>query len=261
MKAGLLVFLLAMTLSKGAVAGDLLAEHRLDNNGFRYTFVQMPNTDNAEDVDAYGIITISDIRTGMTILTEKTALLPGCNSISPLFLINAARDAENYTAVGLCGSLGGRHYTIKIYARVAGGFSIAALDFYDTEPNLSADSASGPLFAKLSRPILRRDISPSLQFPQAYKLMSDFSTVAFVPVFKEAAGFYAKYYSALISSDPRREFVGPAIAALIAVEDASFICGELAELRRENVPSIAEWVNELTAAGYPAFDISRCEAK
>ncbi|WP_343629926.1 hypothetical protein [Roseateles sp.] len=210
------------------------------------------------------VIQVTRGRTGGRdeILKELSPLEPGCGEVPAL-----ASLADRY--VVLCGHLGGRHFTYRVFRLGAGGLESTALDAFDQASPLVIDAQD-----RITTLVTRRDQFPSelkgpLYFPFVYALHADESGMGFAPAFDEAARpQYLQFYEWTKANKNLSQFLPVMLAALVASRDQKAICREIKEWgtgeqqkRGRTVPVdrvIDDWAKRLPSIGYPHFDFNSC---
>ena len=216
----------------------------------------------AAELMPQSVIEITRAGSGAPIYKEQSLLEPGCGKVPAAALVT-----DQYVA--LCGHLGGRHYTHRVFRIGSAGPESATLDAFDDPAPMKAD-ARGVLTALVAR----RDQFPGelvgpLYFPYVYALRADDSTFGFVPTFGLGVKQqYLDYYSGIRASQDLSQFLPVLLAALIATQDPELICQEVQQWRRDQLEAkgntnafdsaIRHWVAKLPVVGYPAFDLTRC---
>ncbi len=169
------------------------------------------------------------------------------------------------------GNNGGRSNTLKVFFRHNASLMSATLDFGDTKPNLLDTDKDGIYESQVFRRISIGDIVyGSGQYLVMYKLLCDFNTCGFAPVFDQSvSNSYRKYFDSLIAKiSNRNEYVdinddfGPILAALISTQNKEFIASQINNLQKMfklTVKNILTWEKTLGNLGYPRYDFGRIE--
>lgn len=220
-----------------------------------------------EDVAPKSEIRVTRVRSGGRdeILKESSSLDAGCGGVPAMGSIG-----DRY--VVLCGHLGGRHYTYRVFRIGASGLESATLDTFDQAAPFEVDAKG-----RLTTLVTRRDQFPRelvgpFYFPVVYALHADESSFGFLPDFGETARpQYMKFYAWVRENKAVSQFLPVMLAALTAAQDRGATCREIkewrsAELRKQGSAdgfdsAIREWSRKLPSIGYPRFDSDTCQGE
>ena len=200
---------------------------------------------------------------GHEVYAEDTPLQAGCGEIAPVSQPTAQ-------LVALCGTLGGRHATYKVFRQTGAALEVATLDMQDgSEPlAIGRDGVARAM-------VMRRDLFPGMTgaryFPVIYALHEDPAAFSFRPDFSRyARSGYVRQYNALQHRDQAAQSAPEVLAMVLAIQDEQLACRELGRLasrltdagefavREQARTFLREWTAKLSAAGYPAFDDAVC---
>lgn len=216
-----------------------------------------------QNVGRISVLRASDRR---TVYADDTPLQPACAPVPAVTLLNQR-------LVAVCGNLGGRHNTYKVLRMEGEAIDVATLDMQDGNDPLRVDQ-HGRIFGV----VMRRDLYPKLTgpryFPIVYRLHEDDAGFGFRPDFSSsAAPIYAQRYASMKQSEIGQPAAEEMLAMLLATQDRSFVCKELAYLEIQLVKRgqfqqrqdarifLKEWAQKLPEAGYPAFNDLTCKGK
>ena len=121
------------------------------------------------------------------------------------------------------------------------------------------------------------EITGPLYFPYVYRLYSDQSAFGFhVDYSLDSRQQYKKFYTDIKSED-NKYLLPVKIAALMAIQEEKFVCGEISEIRnnanshndaslqnstdKSTYKSIDQWIDKLPSIGYPPFNLNNCSKK
>lgn len=251
----------------GAAQGSQAPSAQLEVGGYTYRY---------ETVGGGGKITIRSTGEGTVRYQEITALQPGGCAKTPVIWKLPADPLRRFTehwGVGeherwiaiLCGSTDYRHQTIKVFiADPPSGLRATALEFGDTIPNLTDLDGDGRYEAKVFRRILWPELGFLQDYLQVYRLQIDHRLFGFVPVYGSAVKHVYREEFDRYKNAPGRERiasdVGPMLAALLATQDMSMICGEVGTFTARGilVAELERWQKRLGQLGFPGIDFSKC---
>ncbi len=263
----------------GATQGGRDSAAQLEVGGYTYLYekVAVPVAPGAQtDPYHYGKITIRSTGQGTVLYQERIGLQPGGCAKSPVIWKLPADPLRRFTehyGVGpherwiaiLCGSTDYRHQTIKVFiGDPPSGLRATALEFGDTIPNLTDLDGDGRYEAKVFRRILWPELGFLQDYLQVYRLLIDHRLFGFVPVYGSAVKHvYREEFDRYKNAPGRARIasdVGPMLAALLATQDTSMICGELGTLtaRGVTVAELERWQERLGQLGFPGTDFSKC---
>lgn len=199
---------------------------------------------------------------GQAVYAEDTPLRPGCGKIAAVSELTAQ-------LVALCGDLGGRHATYKVFRQVGAALEVATLDLQDGSEPL----AIGP-DGRARAMVMRRDVFPGMTgaryFPLVYALHYDPAAFGFRPDFSaDATNDYRRHYQELLHAQQAAQAIPEVLAMLLAIQEPRLTCRELSRLettlmdvrhapRPDARAFLRQWMEKLSAAGYPAFDEAVC---
>jgi len=250
----------------------------IEADGYTYTYEAIPTPIQESRVEMFyqGKITIRgpDKR---VVYQEITPFQPGMCSGFPKISKLSVKNLPVYKLLGgepgkerwlviICGSYTGRHQTMKVFFKDPISLKSTSLHFEDTTPNLSDIDGDGLYEAQVSRRVLFDDIGYGvLPYLTVYKLNIDNNLFGFIPYFgNKIIKHYFDYYIWLKSSLTADNFddrVGPMLAALLATQNKSKICGEIKTFRSYGltIRELQAWGERLTGLGYPRFNFTTCK--
>jgi len=177
-----------------------------------------------------------------------------------------------------CGSISGRHLTLKIFLHGNPGLFIRTTSIHleDTTPNLKDIDGDGLLETEVYRRVLFEGIgSGTAKYLTIYKLIIDDSIFGFTPSFGSSlAEKYFDYYQYLITGYKTQfpdDFfdllqrgpmvLGPMLAALLSTQDKKMICRGIKTLIQNKVSlnDLQTWKERVKTLGYPDFDFNICK--
>ena len=221
--------------------------------------------DGPGDLHGQALGRISVLRAnGHEVYAEDTPLQAGCGEI-------AAVSQLTPQLVALCGTLGGRHTTYKVFRQVGAALEMATLDLQD---------GSGPLAirrdGRARGVVMRRDVFPGITgpryFPLVYALYDDPIAFGFRPDFSSyARADYHRRYNELRQGAQPAQAMPEILAMLLAMQEPRLTCRELSRLetiliddgqyavRPDARDFLRLWMDKLPSAGYPAFDEAVCK--
>lgn len=259
------VVILAIWLGAGWLTGAGASTTQGSGTARQYQF-ESRIEDGPGDLHGSTVGRITVLREGdrRAVYVEDTPLQPGCGSIPAVTLISG------HLAV-LCGNLGGRHNTYKVFRHSGAALDVTTLDIGDGNSVLETGN-NGQLLGL----VMRRDLFPQITgpryFPVVYGLHDDAITFGFRPVFSAAAApLYLRYYQSLKQESESSHGVEEMLAMLLAMQDSALTCKELAYLEKRLVKGgkfqqhkaartfLMEWAQKLPAIGYPVFNNVTCK--
>lgn len=221
--------------------------------------------DGPGDLHGQALGRISVLRAdGYAVYAEDTPLQAGCGEIAAISQLTPQ-------LVALCGTLGGRHTTYKVFRHVGAALEMATLDLLD---------GSGPLVIKRDGRargmVMRRDVFPGMigprYFPLVYALHDDPIAFGFRPDFSAyARADYNRRYNELRHGKQPAQAMPEILAMLLAMQEPRLTCRELSRLetiliddgqyagRPDARDFLQQWMNKLPGVGYPAFDEAVCK--
>ena len=228
---------------------------------YRFSFDKYRTGDGSDYVPR-SVVKIVRSYDRVAVFHEYSPLDPGCGKVSAISVL-----LDEY--VVLCGHLGGRHYTYKVFRETGSGPSSATLDaFDDVAPLVVGQDGS------ITTLVARRDMFPEqlhgpYYFPHVYALRADGSSFGFSAVFGGSVrSQYESYYRWILEHQDPLEYLPVAVAALVATQDKGFICPEMKRLKdagsvksdkeQDVGAAIRGWVGRLPSIGYPSFDLDIC---
>lgn len=238
--------------------GEVQQPDSIEMGEYVFTFDQSPNEDKFIDAEFVSTITIKDSRSGNEVLKEVSTLIPGCDPV-PKFQKLAGN------LIALCGHLGGRHYTYKLFRMRGHNVEVATVASYDNPSKLIIDEQDSISILIALRDLLPERTGP-LYFPYVYRLNNDQSAFGFYLDFSsKSRSQYQGYYNA-VRDDDDAYFLPVKLAALVATRDDDFICSKINEMvqnrkdldERKYRQQIAKWLQRLPSIEYPVFDLSTC---
>jgi hypothetical protein len=198
---------------------------------------------------------------GGSAVTKMSLKLPAARMLG-------GKPEKERSLVVLCGSISGRHQTLKVFLLGATGLRTTVLDFENTKPNLKDTDGDGVYEAQVYRRLLFDDIGyQTTPYMFIYELYVDSSTFGFVPTYgQKKTRWYIDYYQSLLKAINKENLsvhAGPAVAALVATEDKNVICRELKNLDAKGLSftEVIKWRGRLVSAGYPNFDFNTCNGR
>lgn len=238
------------------------ASNAVDGLGpYQVHFEALPTSADAEYVPR-SVITVTRTLHQDTVSRELSFFTPGCGDVP-------AVSAHGGTYVALCGHLGGRHYTYRLFRLGGAGLESVTLDAFDRAFPLSDSPGGG-----VETMVLRRDELPGanmgpIYLPHMYRLRLDPSSFGFAPIYGAAVkSRYMDYYARTLEQTEWSQSFPALVAALMATEDPALICGEVKKLKRGwrgaagEAPSfddtLQKWSKQLPTLGYPTFDFTIC---
>lgn len=251
------------TLAAGATGAAFAAtEIELDGHRIRFERTGVDIASAALESMPSSLITVTRIGGSSPIYTERSSLIPGCEGVPTISLI-----AGRYAA--LCGHLGGRHYTYRVFRIGGSGPEVATLDAFDVAAPLLVDGQGGIMTRVARRDQFPGELVGPVYFPYVYALHADASTFGFAPTFGEGAKrHYVHVYAWHKANDGLALMLPAMLAALMATQDRALICKEVAQWKSGTAANggdvvalentIRQWSAKLPAIGYPAFDVTRC---
>ena len=251
----------------GAAQGSRAPSAQLEVGGYTYRY---------ETVGVGGKITIRSTSQGAVLYQEMTGVQPGRCAKNPVISKLPADPLRRFTehhGVGpherwiaiLCGGTTGHQQTIRVFIEHPTVFvRVTSLEFEDTIPNLTDLDGDGRYEAKVFRRILWPELGFLQDYLQVYRLQIDGQLFGFVPVYGSAVKHVYREEFDRYKNAPGRERiasdVGPMLAALLATQDMSMICGEVGTFtaRRVTVAELERWQERLGQLGFPGTDFSKC---
>lgn len=187
--------------------------------------------------------------------------------LAPEKMLSGKGDEERSVVI-ICGSVSGRHNILELFLNAPGEIRETSIDFENSIPNLSDRDGDGIYEAIVYRKILFDDIGyQTVPYLFIYELQVDNSIFGFSPAYGvKKSEIYAEYYTKLrayLDKGSYASAIGPYLAALVATQDQSKICGELksAKIAKLTLDEIKQWQKRLVSAGYPDFDFNKCGGK
>jgi len=248
--------------------------YEIEAQGYKYKYEAVPFE--AETIFYRGKVTIRG--PDNTVRHEEIMpFQPGmCNGFPPISKLPVKSSAvyemlmvdpkKEMSLAILCGSISGRHQTMKIFLNTPVSLKSTSLHFGDTKPNLSDVDGDGFYEAKVYRRVLLDYAGYSLvSYLSIYKLYIDDNMFGFIPTFgQKIANMYFDYYLWLKNSSTRENFndrVGPILAALLSTQNRDKICAGIEVLRANGITikELEAWKERLRGLGYPDFDLSICK--
>ena len=149
----------------------------LDGYEYRYKKVLVPEYSSDNDPYYDGLITVLNSKNGLTVYQQRTNYSPGCDGMPAVSLLTTSENYSPFSSrrrekkfVIFCGSTGGPHNTIRVYAP---GFGIvAALDFNRGAANLNIIS-NGEYIAKTVHEFWINSIQGKFEYAVLYQTRTD----------------------------------------------------------------------------------------
>jgi hypothetical protein len=249
----------------------------VEADGYTYVYEAVPALvqESRKEIFYNGKITVKDGKKDL-IYQEIMPFSPGmCSGFPPLSKLPiklpgykmVSGDPEKVIwLVVLCGSITGRHQTMKIFLSTSVSLRSTFLHFEDTSPNLSDIDGDGLYEAVVFHRVLFDDVGYGVvHYLTIYKLNIDSTIFGFCPQYdSRIAGKYFDYFLQLKRSLNREiisDYVGPMLAALLATKDRNRICGEIKTFRANGltIKDLQTWEKRLKGLGYPSFDFNLCK--
>ena len=254
--------LVALTLISPATAALANGDAALEGYRIRFEANHLEGKDADSDDAPRSTIRIVRAIDDATVYLERSPLIPGCGRVPAVATLGRGR-------VALCGHLGGRHYTYRVFRAGQSGPEGTSLDTFDQAEPLSIDDAG-----RVTTLVGRRDQFPGelvgpLYFPYVYALHEDPSSFGFVPTFDlSAKSRYLDFYAWMKANQDPAQFLPVMLAALIATQDRASICREIKAWRKGGLQkrhdmksvdgAIRYWSARLPEIGYPKFNLNAC---
>jgi len=250
-----------------------LYKEEIESEGYKYTYEAVPFE--AEQSLYKGKITIRNSNNAV-IYQEILDLQPGMCGKFPTIskfsfklpsykLIGGDPNTERWM-VTICGSLTGKHKTLKVFFKDPISFKSTSLHFEDSSPNLSDIDGDGSYEAQVYRRVFFDGVGYGvIHYLTIYNLNIDSSIFGFSPRFdSKMMHKYFEYYVQLKKSlNPEivSDYIGPMLGALLATQDRNKICGEIKTLRANGltIKDLQTWEKRLNGLGYPSFDFNLCK--
>lgn len=240
-------------LTSGSVANGL------DVGDYSIVYERVPVFDKAGVYLNYdvGKVVISNKFENEKRFVEYTTLAPGCDGFPDQSKIKVS----GIDVAVLCGSIGGRHQTLKAYWVSSNGLSSSSIDFFDGVPNIEfhGDVAVSIVFRKR----IVRGVYSGMSFPHAYIFGIDQSVGGFGPASEDVRreiymdNFNKIFNSGNISSG---EHLDLALIFLLETRDSAVICPSIRGLKAKyaNGDMINSVIHRVISSGYPDFNFELC---
>ncbi|MDH5525089.1 MAG: hypothetical protein OEY01_14020 [Desulfobulbaceae bacterium] len=247
------------------------ASNLLESNELYYEYVKESVRSSSGGVLYYhGKILVKN-KNGKVVYSENTNLQPGMCDEYPagskfIYKFNQQfMPRQEKEIVVFCGSISGRHKTLKLFSGSSGGLRTTAIDFENTKPNLTKVDGNNTYTSIVYRRLLFKEVGyQPIPYLFVYALHDDSSMFGFKPAYGSSVKqHYMSYYKSLkknINDENYKSYIGPLLASLISVEDEDEVCNEFVWFVDKLSASLDAnvWVKRLVAAGYPDFNFEIC---